>query len=410
MLLLLFSYSKKKLFFIFFACLSIGIILSTTKGILEKPSIPISSEVNEELKIIFKGIIDTRNAAILNNDQETLELLYNREVRNGLWAFEHELKKMRYLHSWEEKQGISYNNIDSRVVLRHISRKNDGYTANLMVTTRYEYTYEDSSETKDFFQIGTYHSLDLMPVSISLKEVNIAKKEDLPKLESHQQNKFLAKEKNPPKNKVLNITREWYTDPFADSLNMDKMENQEIKEIILSADKRQDMKINEKRKKALQYADEYCGAACLPEYNPQYNPDYRNYNYLGGDCANFASQVLYEGGEFPKDGNWSYYRGSGSSAWVNAAAFNNYMIYSGRASMIAHGSYNEILEASYKLLPGDYIAYEKKGKVCHISVVSGADSKGYTLVNSHNTDRYRVPWDLGWSNRNIKFRLVQVHY
>ena len=86
------------------------------------------------------------------------------------------------------------------------------------------------------------------------------------------------------------------------------------------------------------------------------------------------------------------------------------MIYSGRATTIASGKYKDVLNASYKLLPGDYIAYERKGKVCHISVVTGADSKGYTLVNSHNTDRYRVPWDLGWSNSNIRFRLVRVHY
>ncbi|MBM7558094.1 hypothetical protein JOC47_002964 [Halanaerobacter jeridensis] len=38
------------------------------------------------------------------------------------------------------------------------------------------------------------------------------------------------------------------------------------------------------------------------------------------------------------------------------------------------------------------------------------DSKGYILVNSHNSDRHRVPWDLGWSNNEIKFCLVRVHY
>ncbi|MDK2919909.1 MAG: hypothetical protein PWQ37_2642 [Candidatus Petromonas sp.] len=86
------------------------------------------------------------------------------------------------------------------------------------------------------------------------------------------------------------------------------------------------------------------------------------------------------------------------------------MLYSGRASKIAYGTYEQVYKASYKLLPGDFIAYEKNGKVTHISVVTGADSKGYTYVHSHNTDRYRVPWDLGWSDKGIKFWLVRVHY
>ncbi len=36
------------------------------------------------------------------------------------------------------------------------------------------------------------------------------------------------------------------------------------------------------------------------------------------------------------------------------------MIYSGRAAVIAHGDYEKVYQASYKLLPGDFVAYEKK--------------------------------------------------
>ena len=86
------------------------------------------------------------------------------------------------------------------------------------------------------------------------------------------------------------------------------------------------------------------------------------------------------------------------------------MIYSGRGSLIARGKYKDVLEKSYKLLPGDYIAYEKNGNVVHISIVTGQDSHGYIQVNAHHTDRYRSPWDLGWSNDYITFRLVRVHY
>lgn len=52
----------------------------------------------------------------------------------------------------------------------------------------------------------------------------------------------------------------------------------------------------------------------------------------------------------------------------------------------------------------------KNGRITHISTVTGLDSKGYPLVTCHNTDRLLVPFDLGWSNDNIRFHLVDVYY
>jgi len=325
----------------------------------------------EEVQLIFS----IRNKALLEEDIDILGSLYNKDVRNGLWAYEHELKKMKYLHKWSDKQAVEFRRVDSQVILRSAKPKGEGFSVNLLVSTEYEYIYKDGSPTINTFRIGTYHSLDLVQ-----------------------------------KDEKWNITREWYTDPFADSLHLDEIKSQEIREVILSGQPRDLTDLNERRIPAVEYADKYCGAASLPEYDFKYNSKYRNYNSLGGDCANFASQMLSEGGKFRKNGTWNYERGSGSKAWVNANAFNSYMIYNGRASVIAHNSYEKVLKASYQLLPGDYVAYEKGGKVVHISVVTGLDSKGYALVNSHNSDRYRVPWDLGWSNKGMKFWLVRVHY
>ncbi len=61
-----------------------------------------------------------------------------------------------------------------------------------------------------------------------------------------------------------------------------------------------------------------------------------------------------------------------------------------------------VYKDSYELLPGDFVAYEKKGDIMHISTVTGLDSKGYALVTCHNTDRDKVPWDLGWNDKNYK--------
>lgn len=338
-------------------------------------SCSIDESIEHELGLEIQQLFDSRNNALLEKNTNILTSLYNKEVRNGLWAYEHEIKKMNYLHQWAEKQSIRFTKIHSNVFVRNIKKKNNGYTLNLSVSTEYEYVYSDSTIHNNSFSLGTYHSLDL--ISINDRWV---------------------------------ITKEWYTDPFADSLNANKMNIQKMNEIILSNEAKDISNLNPRRLGALNYIDKYCGVAIPPEYEFKYNSKYGNFNPQGGDCANFASQMLYEGAGFTKNRTWNYERGAGSKAWLNAHAFNNYMLYSGRASLIAKGSYEQVLKNSYKLLPGDYIAYEKKGKVTHISVVSGIDSKGYVLVNSHNSDRYRVPWDLGWSNSNIKFWLVHVNY
>ncbi len=327
------------------------------------------------LKAELQEIFENRGSFLLDEDREALKDLYNTEVRSGLYAYEHELTKMRYLHMWSKKQAVEFKSINSEVVVRGAKVKGEGYTVSLLVATEYSYSYENEPNKVNSFRIGTYHTLDLVPY----------------------------KEK-------WAIAKEWYNDPFADSLHLDEIKSQEVRDIILIAESKDFSDLSEGRINAVKYAYKYSGAAALPEYGFQYNPDYRNYNSLGGDCANYASQILFEGGQFKKNTTWNYEKNKGSRAWINASSFNSYMLNSGRGSTIARGSYQQVLKASYSLLPGDYIAYEVKGKVTHISVITDADTKGYALVNSHNTDRHRVPWDLGWSDKGVVFRLVRVHY
>ncbi|SHJ79298.1 amidase domain-containing protein [Paramaledivibacter caminithermalis] len=329
---------------------------------------------NEEAKFLINNFFEIRNKAIIKGDIDTIASLYDRDVKYGVWAYEHEKKKTQYLHKWSKKQGIKFYDIKSVIKFRSIKEREDGYRINFIASTEYKYYYKNEIEKKNMFRIGTYHSLDLKKVG-----------------------------------NIWKIVREWYTDPFADSLHLDEIESAEITEYILSQKKSQFDNLNERRVKAVEYADRFCGAAADEEYGFNYNKKYINYNPLGGDCANFASQILYEGGKFRQTYTWKYDKG-GSKAWVNAQAFKDYMIYSGRASKIAYGTYEQVYKASYKLLPGDFVAYQKKGKITHISVVTGADSKGYIYVHSHNTDRYRVPWDLGWNDKGIKFWLIKVHY
>lgn len=332
---------------------------------------------NDSIDDFITNIFTIKSKALLTQDLDCFSCLYDLNTTYGKYAYEYEEKKVKYLKNWSEKQGVTFTNISPIISISKKSKVN-GDKADYYVFCRtcYSYIYnndKDNTENKSY--IGTFHVLNL-------------KKHD---------DEWI-------------ITKEWYKDPFGDSLTLANIKSQDIREFILNYEKKENGKINEFRKKAVEYAHFYCGASTDKEDFYRYNTKYKNFNSEGGDCANFASQILTESGKFKKTGGWTYDKGSPSAAWVNAGAFTHYMLYSGRASLIAKGSYNEVYKSSYKLLPGDIVAYEKKNDITHVSVVTASDSKGYALVTCHNTDRNDVPWDLGWSDKNIKFFLIRVHF
>ena len=335
----------------------------------------VDDEVKGEIRSFIEKVIAERNKAIVTNEPENIKAVYDVSTKFGQWAYESEEKKMIYLHNWEQKQGVKFTEIVPMVFITRISETDNGFKVNFTCSTEYRYVYEDKPEEVNRARIGTYHVQTL---------VN--------------------------KDDKLLISKEWYTDPFADSLNLEKLKVDDVKNYILSQGPRDFSNLNDKRRRLKEYADRYCGAAEEEQYGFKYNKAYRNFNPEGGDCANFASQCLHEGGKFKKTGGWNYNKGDASATWVNADKFKDYWVYSGKASVLAYGNYEKVYKASYKLLPGDFVAYEKKGDVKHISMVTNADSRGYALVTCHNTDRNDVPWDLGWSDKDIKFWLVRVHF
>lgn len=334
-----------------------------------------SDEVRKEFKDLIETLFKERNAAVVNNNEELLKNFYDLDIKVSLYAYENEAKKTQYLINWSEKQAVKFKEITSIVKIRKVAEKEpDLYGIICDVATDFSYYYIDTPDIINKFRLGTNHYLNL-------KKIN---------------DKYI-------------ITKEWYTDPFADSLNLDNIKSDEIKNFILSRSK-VDYTPTERVQKAIDYAHKYCGVSYDEEFTFKYNPEYKNHNPDGGDCANFASQILYEGEVFKKNSTWNYYNKNGTKAWLNAQGFKNYMVSSGRASYIAKGSYDKIYKAAFNMRPGDFVAYERRGRVTHISTVTGLDSKGYPLVTCHNTDRLLVPYDLGFSNSNIKFHLIHVHY
>ncbi len=352
-------------------------ILSNKDAIVTSKTL--SSVTDEELlnkfQTLVEDLFEKRNSAILFKDCEGLKEFYDLNKKVGVWAYENETKKINYFSNWSEKQGANFTNIVSTVkVTKATEKEKDLYGVICYGCTNFTYSYIDQPGVCNTFKLGTYHYLNL-------------KKQD---------DNYI-------------ITKEWYTDPLADSLDIKNMNSDKIRNYILERTA-PEYTPDERTQKAIDYAHKYCGISDDDEFLFKYNTAYKNFNPDGGDCANFASQILHEGGGFQKNGTWSYSKGSGSKAWVNAQGFKNYMINSGRAGCIAKGSYENTYKQSFSLRPGDIVAYEKKGRICHVSTVTGLDSKGYPLVTCHNSDRMLVPYDLGWSNSNITFHFIDVYY
>lgn len=321
---------------------------------------------------ILEDLVRSRNNHVLNGDYSRLESLYVTDERNGRWAYENEVRRSQYLSNWAAKQGAVILGISTELNIKSVKQVGRGHAFYYVASTEYAYAYTDETETVNTFRLGTYHSMDLIP-----------------------------------KGDGYVISREWYDDPLSCVLDLDKVTD-DMTAHIRTQQPKDISGISDQRVAAVAYADTYCG----PALNAQngYNSTYTDYNALGGDCANFVSQILYEGGGFRKNGTWNYKDGKGSRAWINAQGLKNYMLYSGRATLISSGKYKDVYKHAYSLMPGDIIAYAKKGEVAHVSFVTGLDSKGYPLVNCHNADRYRVPWDIGWRSEATTFYLISVHY
>ena len=328
------------------------------------------SDANDELKQKFQPLVENiflnRNSAILTRDCEGLKVFYDLDKKVGKWAYENEVTKTKYFTNWCEKQCVSFTKINSIIKVSKVKEiEKDVYNIICYACTKFCYSYEDEPNIENYFKLGTCHY-------INLKKDN---------------DKYI-------------IIKEWYTDPLADSLDLNNIECTEIKSTILSH-KKPDFTIDERTQKAIDYAHEYCGISDNDEHLFKYNKEYKNFNPDGGDCANFASQIMFEGGGFKKNSVWNYCNKSATNAWINAQGFKNYLINSGRGTYIAKGYYCDTYKDSFNLRPGDIVAYEKKGRITHVSTVTGLDSKGYPLVTCHNTDRMLVPYDLGWSNNKV---------
>ena len=103
-------------------------------------------EIDEKNEIInsAKQIFEDRNKAILNGNLKLIESKYDKNTKYGIWAYEHEEKKMKYLKNWEEKQGAKFIEIIPDIVIKRVRGSDDKFSINLICSTEYKYIYKDA--------------------------------------------------------------------------------------------------------------------------------------------------------------------------------------------------------------------------------------------------------------------------
>lgn len=121
----------------------------------------------------------------------------------------------------------------------------------------------------------------------------------------------------------------------------------------------------------------------------QRNPKYYDYEEIGGDCTNFASQCLYAGAgvmDFTPDFGWYYLNANDKApAWTGVEYFYRYLTRQTQTP----GPITSPVRLE-QLSPGDFVQLSARGSVyTHTAIVVqilGRSSLRNVLVASHSYD------------------------
>ena len=121
------------------------------------------------------------------------------------------------------------------------------------------------------------------------------------------------------------------------------------------------------------------------------NPAYYNFNSLGGDCTNFASQCLFAGVgvmNYTPDVGW-FYRSLNdrAAAWTGVEFFYRFLVGNAEGIGDGRGPFAEEVRLS-DLEIGDFVQFGREtGDFYHTPIVVGF-SNGEPLLAAHSYDAF----------------------
>lgn len=118
------------------------------------------------------------------------------------------------------------------------------------------------------------------------------------------------------------------------------------------------------------------------------NPSYYDFDGIGGDCTNFASQCLFAGCgvmNYTKDVGWYYSSPSDRAAgWSDAQYFHDFM-----TSNSGVGPFAVVAEIK-NLQIGDFIQLHN-GKIFYHTLIITGFEYGEPLISAHTRDAFMTP-------------------
>lgn len=132
------------------------------------------------------------------------------------------------------------------------------------------------------------------------------------------------------------------------------------------------------------------------------NPEFYNFDSLGGDCTNFASQCLLAGSSVMNYPSWYYYSvNDRSPSWTGVEFLYDFLIKN--KGLGPRGEYVGINDAR----KGDLIQldFDGDGRFSHTLVIVNVERKGNPagiLIAAHTNDSFNRPLD-SYAFRKARF-------
>lgn len=135
--------------------------------------------------------------------------------------------------------------------------------------------------------------------------------------------------------------------------------------------------------------DRQAAAAYAQKWAFRRNPAYLNFDNLGGDCTNFASQCLYAGSgvmNHTRVYGWYYYSSDNRTAsWTGVSYLYNFLVGNKGEGPFAK------LSDRQNVLPGDLVQLGTAGGHFYHSPVIVAADENEIYVAAHTDDAYMRP-------------------